>query len=218
MNVLKGEYTDNTSRKAALGIVQKLSLRRRPQEILIDLDLIKWTVNILSTEKSTLSEYFSEYATALLMNLSLRSKGRQRSEEICSKLVKVLLDLLRHPNLQVKSFVCGTLYSNLTRQGFKQQALKMGLENMLQTMIRESPPEALKHYQYILNQLQSPSPADDENLSEINEDEHDADLLDDEEMGEEDEFGEGPHFDSAARGEELLAPFTLMGKEAENVG
>lgn len=217
VSVLKGEYTDNTSRKAALGIIQKLSLRRRPQELLIDLDLIKWTVNILNTERSSLSDYFSEYATALLMNLSLRSRGRQKCEEVGTKLLKVLLDLLKHPNVQVKSFVCGTLYSNLTRHGFKQQAIKMGLETVLNSLIRESPPELHKNYQYILNQLQSPSPAEDDNLSEINEDEHDADLLDDEEMGEEDEFGDGPHFEGTTRGEDLLAPFILMGKEAENV-
>lgn len=199
-----------------MGIIQKLSLRRRPQEILIEQDLIKWTINMLSLEKSTLSEYTFEYGTALLMNLSLRSYGRQRCEEIVVKLLSVLMELLLHPNMQVRSFVSGTLYSILTRPSVKQQALKMGLEPLLKDLIRNSPDELQKNYTYILTQLQTAG-AEDENLSDINEDEHDQDIMDDEEIGEEDDFQDqiDPNFGPV--GEELLHQFELGGKEAENV-
>jgi hypothetical protein len=48
--------------------------------------------------QSPLSDYTLKYATALLMNLSLRSKGK----EVCEKLpnvVKVLSEIMEHENL-----------------------------------------------------------------------------------------------------------------------
>lgn len=216
IQILKNEYTDSTVRKSCLGIVQKLSLRRRPQEILIEQDLIRWTTSMLSLEKHSLSEYSFEYGTALLMNLSLRSFGRQRCEEIVVKLLSVLMELLKHVNTQVRSFVSGTLYSVLTRPVIKAQALKMGLEPLLRELMRTSPDELQKNYSYILGQLTSLG-SDDENLSDINEDEHDADIVDDEEIGEEDDFNDQIDPDFGPVGEELLARFELGGKEAENV-
>lgn len=171
---------------------------------------------MLSLEKTTLSEYTFEYGTALLMNLSLRSYGRQRCEEIVVKLLSVLMELLLHPNMQVRSFVSGTLYSILTRPAVKQQALKMGLEPLLNDLIRNSPDELQKNYTYILTQLQTAG-SDDENLSDINEDEHDQDIMDDEEIGEEDDFQDQIDPEFGPVGEELLQKFELGGKEAENV-
>jgi len=123
---------------------------------------------MLSVERATLSEYSYEYGTALLMNLSLRSYGRQKCEEMCVKLLSVIMELLQHPNMQVRSFVSGTLYSILTRPVIKQHAIKMNLEGLLKELIRSSPEELQKNYTYIMNQLQT-NTADDENLSEINE-------------------------------------------------
>jgi hypothetical protein len=51
-------------------------LRRRPQMIMIDNDVIRWIVQSLKNEKDSLSEYSYEYATALFMNLSMRQKGK----------------------------------------------------------------------------------------------------------------------------------------------
>jgi len=44
-------------------------------------DLIKWIITTLKNEKDTLSEYSYEYATALFMNLSLRTEGKKKCEE-----------------------------------------------------------------------------------------------------------------------------------------
>ena len=40
---------------------------------MIELDVIKWVVNLLKVEGNILSDNNLEYATALLMNLTLRS-------------------------------------------------------------------------------------------------------------------------------------------------
>jgi LisH domain-containing protein ARMC9 len=65
-------------RRSALVVFQKLSLGREAQSQMIKLDVIKWTVNMLKIEGNTLGNYTLEYATALLMNLSLRSQGKRK--------------------------------------------------------------------------------------------------------------------------------------------
>lgn len=45
---------------------------------MIENDLIKWIIKTLKEEKDTLTEYSYEYATALFMNLSLRSSGKAK--------------------------------------------------------------------------------------------------------------------------------------------
>lgn len=64
-----------------MGALQKLSLRRNPQMVMIEQGLIKWMIQTLKREKDTLSEYSYEYATALFMNLSLRSAGKRLCED-----------------------------------------------------------------------------------------------------------------------------------------
>jgi LisH domain-containing protein ARMC9 len=68
-----------------------------------------------------LSDYSLEYATALLMNLSLRTKGKDMCERLPEGLniIKVLSEMMEHENLQVRTHVNGTLYSILTRQSLK---------------------------------------------------------------------------------------------------
>jgi len=53
------------------------------------------------------------------MNLSLRTKGKDKCEEQAN-ILKVLSDMMEHENLQVRTHVNGTLYSILTRQKLKQ--------------------------------------------------------------------------------------------------
>lgn len=104
--------------------------------IMIEHDLIRWIVQTLKNEKDTLGEYSYEYATALFMNLSLRSIGKKKCEDpnvnslisqcvekiIQVEVLQVFNDLLEHENLQVRTFVNGTLYSLLSRPALKEQA------------------------------------------------------------------------------------------------
>lgn len=50
--------------------------------LMIESDLIKWIIEVLKNEKDSLSEYSYEYATALFMNLSLRTEGKKKCEEL----------------------------------------------------------------------------------------------------------------------------------------
>lgn len=66
---------------------------------MIQLDMIKWIANVLKNEGESLSDYSIEYATALLMNLSLRAAGKDKCEDPDIELLKVLNDLVEHENL-----------------------------------------------------------------------------------------------------------------------
>ena len=66
---------------------------------MINNNLVSWIVQTLRDEKDTLSEYSYEYATALLMNLSLRSSGKLKCEDPKEGVLNVLNDLLEHENM-----------------------------------------------------------------------------------------------------------------------
>jgi hypothetical protein len=85
VRILHSEASDTSLRQNALGTLQKFSLRRRPQTVMIQLDMIKWIAFVIRNEgggegEGGLSDYSIEYATALLMNLSLRAAGKDKCE------------------------------------------------------------------------------------------------------------------------------------------
>ena len=61
--------------------------------------MVKWIATILKNEGDSLSDYSIEYATALLMNLSLRGAGKDKCEDPQIEILKVLNDLVEHENL-----------------------------------------------------------------------------------------------------------------------
>ena len=112
---------------------------------MIDCNVIQWIVKLLSLEaqnnQQPLSDYSLEYATALLMNLSLRSRGKTICENLHQQgisLIKILSDLMEHENLQVRTHINGTIYSVLTRQNLKNEANQLGLGEMLDYLINNN--------------------------------------------------------------------------------
>lgn len=81
--------------------------------------MIKWIIDTIRNELDTLTDYSLEYATALLMNLSLRAEGKNKCEEI-PEILNVLNEIIENENLQVRTHINGTLYSILTRTKLKQ--------------------------------------------------------------------------------------------------
>jgi hypothetical protein len=66
-----------------------------------------------------MSEYSIEYSTALLMNLCLRSEGKQRASNPSMQLLEMLADYLESENEQVRTYVNGTMYSVLSLPSMK---------------------------------------------------------------------------------------------------
>ena len=105
---------------------------------MIEEGVIRWILQILSANKDYLSDYSLEYATALLMNLSLRKSGKDECEKLAPELniLKVLTDMMEHENQYVSTHVNGTLYSILTRQSLKQQANALGMVDILMYLMK----------------------------------------------------------------------------------
>jgi len=144
---------DSYLRQNALGALQKFSLRRQAQSQMIGCNVIRWIMQILSSSPDNLSDYTFEYATALLMNLSLRNKGKDACEKLAPEIniIRELSEMMEHPNVQVRTHVNGTLYSILTRKILKQQAEAIGMQEIL-TYLMQNPDEQLqRQIQYIEN-------------------------------------------------------------------
>lgn len=73
-----------------------------------------------------------EYATALLMNLSLRTQGKARLARPALATLDVLCDYLEAENSQVRTYINGTLYSVLSHRPLRERARAMGLADILQ--------------------------------------------------------------------------------------
>lgn len=99
--------------------------------------MIKWIVETIRDELDSLCDYTLEYATALLMNLSLRVEGKNKCEHIPG-ILEVLNELIENDNLQVRTHVNGTLYSLLTRSSLKHVALQLGMNEMLEYLMQNS--------------------------------------------------------------------------------
>jgi hypothetical protein len=187
VRILHAEQADTSLRQNALGTLQKFSLRKRPQTIMIQLDMIRWIARVLRNEGDTLSDYSIEYATALLMNLSLRAAGKDKCEEPQIELLKVLNDLVEHDNLQVRTYVNGTLYSIFTRKKLREEAKELGMPEVLQYLMQQSDEQFKRQIQYILDQLNMQSDAQEKQQPEEDfDDEEDDDDDEDEDDGEED--------------------------------
>ena len=118
IDTLYGEGNEDTYlRQNALGTLQKFSLRKQAQRNMIEGGVIRWIVHVLQSHQEYLSDYSLEYATALLMNLSLRKSGKDECEKLSPEIsiLKVLSELMEHENQYVSTHVNGTLYSILTR-------------------------------------------------------------------------------------------------------
>ncbi|XP_065842668.1 lisH domain-containing protein ARMC9-like [Oscarella lobularis] len=199
--VLVTEKGDSLARRNVLGCMQKLSLSRRLQSIMIEQGTVEWLLSILQDQDS-LSEYSLHYAAALMMNLCLRSSGKRRCVSLAGDILKVLLELIEHEDLEIRSYVNGTLYSLLGETTIKEEASAMGMAEILEGLMKSSEPGLASQLEYIVEQLTSDKPTD-ETLSD-DEDEEDEDVEDDpDELDVEDEesLDEGG---SELKGEKLL--------------
>ena len=69
------------------------------------------------------------------MNLSLRSSGKDKCEDPEIELLKVLNNLVEHDNLQVRTYVNGTLYSIFTRAKLREEAKELGMPDVLEYLM-----------------------------------------------------------------------------------
>lgn len=199
--ILIKESVDSCLRQNALGIVQKLSLRKQPQTVMISQGMIPWLVGILS-RPSEQSDYTLEYGSALLMNLSLRTEGKNACEKPELDILRLLISLMDNSNPQVRTYINGTFYSILARPVLKERAKAAGLEAQLQKQYNRSD-ETIRHQiRFILRQLSS---EEEEQESSEEEADDESQSVDDSELMSDDEGLEESQEESCIIvGEELL--------------
>jgi hypothetical protein len=158
VRLLNEEPRDSITRQNALGTLQKFSLRRKPQNLMINLNVVDWIVTTLKSDSSNdepqqISEYTIEYATALLMNLCLRSAGKTKAENPALDILSVLSSLMESENTQVRTYINGTLYSILSRASLKERGMEIGIDEILRRLYDKSEENFQKQIEYILKQL-----------------------------------------------------------------
>ncbi|XP_040495070.1 lisH domain-containing protein ARMC9 isoform X1 [Ursus maritimus] len=169
---LKEEDEDIVTRENVLGALQKFSLRRPLQTAMIRDGLIFWLIDILK-DPDCLSDYTLEYSVALLMNLCLRSAGKNMCAKIAGLVLKVLSDLLGHENHEIQPYVNGALYSILSIPSIREEARAMGMEDILRCFIKEGNAEMVRQIEFIIKQLNSEELPDGVLESDDDEDEDD---------------------------------------------
>lgn len=238
VNVLFTEKQDSTLRQNTLGVLQKLSLKKTAQIEMIQVDMLDWLLKILKHEFEGICEYTLEYATALLMNLSLRTLGKEKLCKAPEEVMSLLLKFISHENSQVRTYINGTLYSILTKKKLKTAAFRMGIEKKLKVLQSKADENINRQINFILEQLHQ-----QENDCQTDEAEEEMEEIDEiqgseEEEDEIDEFedlddlitspqiltGEALLKDryekskivSAVRNEESKAPINLGSKRADS--
>ncbi|RMC02054.1 hypothetical protein DUI87_21216 [Hirundo rustica rustica] len=167
---LKAEDKDSLTWENVLGALQKFSLRRTLQSAMIKDGLIFWLVDVL-IDPDCLSEYNLEYCAALLMNLCLRSAGKKICASIPNHMLRVLSSLLDHENPKVQSYVNGALYSILAIPSVREEAKEMGMEEILRCFIKERNEEMVRQMEFVIKQLNSEEPFNDNIVSDDDDDE-----------------------------------------------
>ncbi|XP_056675932.1 lisH domain-containing protein ARMC9 isoform X2 [Monodelphis domestica] len=176
---LKEEDQDLLTRENVLGALQKFSLRRGLQSTMIQDGLIFWLIDVLK-DPDCLSDYTLEYSVALLMNLCLRSAGKNMCAKVASLVLKVLSDLLGHENHEIQPYVNGALYSILSIPSIREEARAMGMEEILRCFIKEGNAEMIRQIEFIIKQLNSEEPPDiilESDDEEEEDDEEDQDTM-----------------------------------------
>jgi hypothetical protein len=217
---MQREKGDTPVRETALRVLQILSLDRAIMIQMIDLDLIKWVVNLLKTEGNVLSDNYLEYATALLMNLTLRSQGKRKCEELCQDVLKVLNEHLENENNQVRTYVNGTLYSVLESKRLREEAKALELDKALQYLLKNSEQNFMRQIEYVLTRLNKEEDDKETKSQSSNEEEEEEFDMDDDESDGEDfdqyedlDMYQGAGAESIPRGEEWLMQCFLASNE-----
>lgn len=189
VQLLKVQPTDSSLHIQALAALQRLSLRRAPQDKMIQAGLVDWVVGLLGWQGEAIqgmpSEFSLEFGSALLMNLALRTAGKQRCLEMDT--ITVALNLMEHWNPQIRTHINGTLYSLLSVPSFRASARRAGLEAILRTLYSQAmsigDEVSRRQIEYLLEQMNPQDPRNAEGSESGEEDDDDDEnFLEEEEL------------------------------------
>ncbi|KAG5305662.1 ARMC9 protein, partial [Acromyrmex insinuator] len=130
---LDNNYADGVDPFACdmmVAMLQKLSLRRQQRIYMIESGLLEWLINHLHDKCRIISLYRLEYATALLMNLSLHRLAQARASKISSLLISTLIVLLSIDYTTSLPYINGALNNFLNNPVINEEARKIKRSNI----------------------------------------------------------------------------------------
>ncbi|XP_050460553.1 lisH domain-containing protein ARMC9-like [Cataglyphis hispanica] len=134
-----------------VAMLQKLSLRRQQRIYMIENGLLEWLINHLHDKCRVISLYRLEYATALLMNLSLHRLAQARASKIPSLLVSTLLILLSIDHSSSLPYINGALNNFLNNPVINEEAKKIKCSNISDYLgSNQKTTKIRKHLEHIL--------------------------------------------------------------------
>eukprot|EP00826_Nyctotherus_ovalis_P008741 TRINITY_DN1226_c0_g3_i6.p1 TRINITY_DN1226_c0_g3~~TRINITY_DN1226_c0_g3_i6.p1 ORF type:complete len:697 (-),score=219.60 TRINITY_DN1226_c0_g3_i6:239-2329(-) len=165
VGVLTSEPRNSPLMQAALGVIEKCSVKRKAQLSLIQLGIVSWIISMLESYKD-LDMYTLEYVTALLMNLSLRLAGKKACLNPNLRVLETLVSMLDVDNNDVKTYVNGAIYSLLSLPEFKARAKDMNLVERLKELKAKSNELVATQLQYMIEQVNSEYTEEDNSQSD----------------------------------------------------
>lgn len=213
--------TDTPLRLHLLITLQKLSLHRKAQTQMTSpqTNTSAW-LHTLLTGWEDLPSPTLRYATALLMNLSLRTAGRKRILEAggTEGILRLLGSILECGDPEVRTFVNGTLYSLFGMKSVREWGRRLGMEDLLKYVRGGCDEVLVRQIDFVLGQLgiedhETEGGENDDNEDAVSEDGEDEDEFefedeeeDDDDLQIEDEDEDGLDSSSAFT---ALAPYKL---------
>lgn len=153
---------DSAYKQTLLGTLQKLSLRRSAQSLMIRLNLIPHLHELLEdVHGNKLSEYTIEHGVALLVNLCLRSAGKRACVDLLGgdesgggrRTLGLLMQLLQYDNEQVKTHVTSALYNLFSDAGMREEGREMGVAGVLNEVKGDLDERFERQVKYVLEIL-----------------------------------------------------------------
>ncbi|XP_074095430.1 lisH domain-containing protein ARMC9 isoform X1 [Cotesia typhae] len=163
-----------------IATLQKLSLRRNQRLYMIAAGLVEWLIHHLKAECHTMGTYRLEYATALLMNLSLQKEAQVRAAAMPTILISTLIILLSLEHLPALPYVNGALNNFIANSTINKEAKVIGLGSILEYHRRYRSGELRKHIDHILLRHRRPANETIDEIINEDDDREDYDNLDDE--------------------------------------
>lgn len=222
ITVLGREPVSSLVHMLCLAVLQRLSLRWQLQSKMIELGAVDWVLRILRSSVGGPSDgqdgwcqigpgggpnapdFSLEFTSALLMNLMLRAAGRKRCKELGA--FGVLMKLIEHPNLQVRTHVNGTLYTLLGVPSQRVEAQRLGAEATFRAALEALPLEfdlLRRQLEFLLQQLARPLSDGEEDQEEGAEASVQADMDDGDNFLDEEELAAHFLLSSAAAAGDL---------------
>ncbi|XP_025830347.1 uncharacterized protein LOC108735663 isoform X2 [Agrilus planipennis] len=111
--VINEKYDSVIVQDMLIATLQKLSLRKRARQLMIEGGLIQYLVTFLTNNYESLNDYCLEYSVALLMNLCLQREAKSVCKSISREMVSLLTTILYTTRECCMPYVNGTLFAIL---------------------------------------------------------------------------------------------------------